>query len=145
MRASTILRICPTLVLICLHDPAKADFSLLPTEQGPVSSATTPTEAPQRPPTPTRPATSPSKKTKIDHSTPKRPLARGFGTAIPLSFAVRQIVPAPIKVSFTHEADRNAIVDWRGGRAWPSVLRDAIRPLGLRAIVRERVVSITHR
>ncbi|ATQ70904.1 hypothetical protein CQW49_23275 (plasmid) [Methylosinus trichosporium OB3b] len=70
--------------------------------------------------------------------------ARGFGNQIPLAFAIRQIVPPPIKVRFARDVDRGALVDWRGGRAWPSVLRDALRPLGLRVVARQGVVSITH-
>ena len=57
--------------------------------------------------------------------------ARGFGSKVPLAFAVRQIVPATINVSFAPGADQDALVDWQGGKRWNIVLTEAIRPLGL--------------
>ncbi len=131
MRAPIIL---PILLFMTMSTAADADFSMLPSEKGEDSPAP-PTAVPLR---------RVEKRAKI-RKEPKPIAARGFGNQVPLSFAIRQIVPATVKVRFTRETDRSAIVDWRGGRAWPSVLRDAIHPLGLRALVRERVVSITHR
>jgi len=131
MRAPIIL---PILLFMTMSTAADADFAMLPSEKGGASPAPTAAELPRRA----------EKRLKVRRE-PKPTPARGFGNQIPLSFAIRQIVPATVKVRFAREADRNALVDWRGGRAWPSVLRDAIRPLGFRAIVRERQVSITHR
>src|SRR5208283_1247024 len=68
--------------------------------------------------------------------------ARGFGSQIPLEFAVRQIVPAKIKVIYGSGADHNALVDWQGGKRWKLVLRDAVRPLGLDVRVHANFVSI---
>jgi hypothetical protein len=68
--------------------------------------------------------------------------ARGFGLQIPLEFAVRQIVPAEIKVIYGPGADHNALVDWQGGKRWKLVLRDAVRPLGLDVRVHAYFVSI---
>jgi hypothetical protein len=131
MRAPIIL---PILLFSSITTPADADFVMLQSEKGDASPGRTAAE-------PSKPT---EKRPKVRRE-PKPIPARGFGNQIPLSFAIRQIVPPPIKVRFARESDRGALVDWRGGRAWPSVLRDAIRPLGLRAVVRQSVVSITHR
>ncbi|WP_036288535.1 hypothetical protein [Methylosinus sp. PW1] len=133
MRAPIIL---PILLIVTMSTPADADFAMLPSEKGEASPAPPAGDTP-------RPTEKRAKLRREPKPTPAP--ARGFGKQIPLSFAIRQIVPSTVTVRFAHEADRNALVDWRGGRAWPSVLGDAIRSLGLRAIVRERVVSITHR
>lgn len=136
MRASTALQI---LVFSFLLTPAHGDFALLPTQE--------PTET-----APSDPAVSavakkatPSKADKKDHGAgfkSKPPMALGFGNRIPLSFAVRQIVPHRIEVTFADVVDRDALVDWRGGQEWRSVLRAALQPLGLRLIVRDHAISI---
>jgi hypothetical protein len=69
-------------------------------------------------------------------------LAYGFGKRIPLSFAVRQIVPAAVKVTYGPGADSDALVDWKGGQAWNRVLLDAVKPLGLRLIMNHMAVEI---
>ena len=69
-------------------------------------------------------------------------LAYGFGEAIPLSFAVRQIVPPAVKVTYGPGADPNAPVDWKGGQAWNRVLSEAVKPLGLRLVISRMAVEI---
>lgn len=73
---------------------------------------------------------------------PAIPVAHGFGTEVPLAFAARQIVPAKINVTFAPGVDHAALVDWKGGRAWVETLQVAVRPLGLRVVVRWMAVSI---
>jgi hypothetical protein len=68
--------------------------------------------------------------------------AYGFGNRIPLSFAVRQIVPAAVKVTYGPGADLNALVDWKGGQGWNHVLLDAVKPLGLRLVMARMAVEI---
>ena len=68
--------------------------------------------------------------------------AYGFGNRIPLSFAVRQIVPAAVKVTYGPGADSNALVNWKGGQAWNRVLLDAVKPLGLRLVMTHMAVEI---
>ena len=48
---------------------------------------------------------------------PRFEMAYGFGYQIPLSFAVRQIVPSTVKVTYGPGADPNALVDWKGGHS----------------------------
>jgi hypothetical protein len=69
-------------------------------------------------------------------------IARGFGDRVPLSFAVRQIVPATINVTYGAGVDPGALVDWRGGRSWRVVLADALKPLGLRAVFAATAIEI---
>lgn len=69
-------------------------------------------------------------------------VAHGFGDQVPLSFAVRQIVPRSIKVTFGPGADDTALVDWRGGKQWRLVLGEAIAPLGLRLSLQAQSLTI---
>jgi len=69
-------------------------------------------------------------------------MAYGFGDQIPLSFAVRQIVPATVKVTYGPGADPNALVDWKGGQTWNRVLLAAVKPLGLRLVFTHTAVEI---
>ena len=61
---------------------------------------------------------------------------------MPLSFAVRQIVPAPYQVVFAESVDKAIPVDWKGGKPWRAALSDAIRPLGLTVSVAGAAVTI---
>ena len=62
---------------------------------------------------------------------PRVPYAQGFGHAVPLSFAARQIVPRNVTIRFGADVDQTAPVDWRGGRPWNLVMGAAVRPLHL--------------
>jgi hypothetical protein len=55
----------------------------------------------------------------------------GFGDQVPLSFAIRQIVPARFQVAFGEAVKSDAPVNWKGGKPWRPTLSDAVRPLGL--------------
>ena len=78
-----------------------------------------------------------------NHPTPPRfEMAYGFGDKIPLSFAVRQIVPPTVKVTYGPGADPNALVDWKGGQTWNRVLLTAVKPLGLRLVFTHTAVEI---
>lgn len=70
------------------------------------------------------------------------PVAQGFGSDVPLRFAVRQIVPAGISAIFADGVEQDASVTWRGGGPWNRVLQNAIQPLGLRLLIRGRTVTI---
>jgi len=68
--------------------------------------------------------------------------AQGFGQRVPLSFAVRQIVPPSVRVSYGPDVDSGAVVDWTGGAPWDQVLRAAVEPLGLRLVVGRGTVEV---
>jgi hypothetical protein len=70
------------------------------------------------------------------------PVAHGFGRNIPLSFAIRQIVPRGLNVSLSHDINGGQTVSWSGGRAWPAVLHELVHPLGLRFVTRHGTVEI---
>jgi hypothetical protein len=61
---------------------------------------------------------------------------------VPLSFAVRQIVPARLLVTYANQINISALVSWKGGRPWNVVLADAVRPLGDRVSVSPASVRI---
>ena len=71
------------------------------------------------------------------------PIASGFGRHVPLSFAVRQIVPPNLHVIYANGIDSGAMVDWTGGQAWNAVLTRAVAPLGLRVQVSPATVTIS--
>lgn len=74
---------------------------------------------------------------------PSLPAVVGFGEAVPVHVAARQIVPEGISVVFGDGVDRELPVDWRGGRPWNLVLADAIKPLGFKLSRTANQVSIT--
>jgi hypothetical protein len=113
---------------------ARAEF-LIATPAGP--SAEPPRQTTQSPPANVGPV-------PALPSTPAPPLVRGFGTQIPLSFAVRQIVPAAVAVGYGPGVDPSVLVSWRGNRPWRRALRDAVAPLGLRLVAGAREITITY-
>jgi hypothetical protein len=70
-------------------------------------------------------------------------VAQGFGDRIPLGFAVRQIVPAAVKVRYGQGVSPDALVDWKGGEGWNRVLSRAVHPLGLRLVMTYMAVEIS--
>jgi hypothetical protein len=62
---------------------------------------------------------------------PRFPSVTGFGSQVPLGFAVRQIVPASVRVRYADGVDRDGLVDWSGGKPWNEILVRAVKPLGL--------------
>ena len=83
----------------------------------------------------------------IGHSGPARnaapaDLVEGFGAAVPLAFACRQIVPKSVTVAYGKDVDPETPVNWNGGRPWAAVLRDALRPAGLTLVPHGSVVEI---
>jgi hypothetical protein len=71
-----------------------------------------------------------------------QPVVAGFGDQVPLSFAVRQIVPARFQVAFGEAVKSDAPVNWKGGKRWRPTLSDAVRPLGLTVSVVGAKVTI---
>jgi hypothetical protein len=123
MRGSMILTVVAAAVL---GVTARADFVITSTPPMP------------RPP----PIVQTSPDNSPDLVSPRFKLAYGFGSRIPLSFAVRQIVPPAVKVTYGPGADPDALVDWRGGRGWNRVLLDAVKPLSLRLVMTHMAVEI---
>jgi hypothetical protein len=121
--------ILTVLTAITLSQAAQADFVI--TNTPPAARQPLGSEAPLKTSAPANHPAAPRFKT-----------AYGFGNRIPLSFAVRQIVPATVSVTYGRGADPNALVDWKGGQAWNRALLDAVKPLGLRLLITDTVVEI---
>ena len=99
--------------------------------------AVSPAPAPERSSDPLAPRARPGKR-------PAEPaVADGFGNQVPLAFAARQIVPSSVKISFGPAVDpETVLVDWKGGRPWPDVLRSTLRLVGLQVTFRSDTVRI---
>jgi hypothetical protein len=69
-------------------------------------------------------------------------MAVGFGHDVPLEFAVRQLVPATMRVEYGDTVDRQLRVSWQGGKPWDEVLRIVTTPIGLRVMTSGRTVRI---
>lgn len=66
----------------------------------------------------------------------------GFGKHVPLVIAMRQILPAGYGFAHADGVDLTSSVDWQGGRPWPQVLTDAIKPIGLTANINGDTVML---
>jgi hypothetical protein len=117
-------------LIVCA--PAQAEFLML---SAPDASTT------QEPETPA-PHTKLKRWPPKPHiSVPETPIS-GFGDQVPLTFAVRQIVPANFQVAYADGVQRDATVDWKGGEPWRATLADAVRPLGLAVTISGPKVTI---
>jgi len=127
------MRIAALILVPCLaFAPAKAEFLML---SAPGASAPHESEPPA-------PHPKPKRRLPKTHVSAREPALSGFGDQVPLSFAVRQIVPAHFQVVFTDAVHKDAPVDWKGGEPWRATLADALRPLGLVVTVSGSKVTI---
>ncbi|WP_034999373.1 hypothetical protein [Beijerinckia mobilis] len=69
--------------------------------------------------------------------------AIGFGSQIPLGFALKQIVPAEIAIKFGPGVTPDVLVDWKGGREWKIVLEEAVQPLGIHLSVKGKALVLS--
>ena len=129
MRAPLPLLVLAPLI-VCA--PVQAEFLLL---SAPDASATPDSETPAPHPKPQRHAPK-------SHVSAREPALSSFGHQVPLSFAVRQIVPANFQVAYADTVQKDAPVNWKGGEPWRATLADAIRPLGFVVTVTELKVTI---
>jgi hypothetical protein len=116
------------LVPLIVCAPAQAEFLLVPSDPGSTDAAV--------------PAIRPHKPQIHVLRAAQDPPLQGFGHQIPLTFAVRQIVPAHFQVVFADAVQKDAPVDWKGGDSWRETLADAVRPLGLVITVNGPKVTI---
>ena len=70
-------------------------------------------------------------------------IVEGFGSDMPLAFALRQVVPAQYAFSFGNGVNPGVRVSWNGGKAWADVVRDMVAPLGMQARIEGHVVHIS--
>ena len=76
------------------------------------------------------------------YTPPRYSIAHGFGNGVPLSFAVKQIVPPMFRVIYRNGVEQNVTVAWSGGRPWNEALGNALRQHGLHMILVGRTVTI---
>lgn len=122
--------------LLFLHPAAHADFRIqpsLPSSNIPVAVSASPPSDPGR-----------GSEEDLVPIRPRFLVARGFGRQVPMSFAIRQIVPHTTVVRFGPAVDPAAPVNWSGGRPWNRVLAAALRPLRLRMTTAAGSVTISH-
>ena len=116
-----------------LAAPARADFVLGNTRPASLQAA----------PTSAAPA-SPEMSTEArEQPVPQFKVARGFGDAVPMDFAVRQIVPPGVRVRYGVRIHPQTLVSWKGDRPWNQALAAAIHPLHLRLVTGVDTVLIT--
>ena len=135
------LLVVPTVLLLFAH-AAKADFVVTSPEPPAARQSQATVVAPNND---SLPAATGSAELVPDQARPDRPrfkLAYGFGNAVRLSFACKQIVPPAVKVTFGPGADPHALVNWKGGDTWNHVLRSAVQPLGLHLVMTWMAVEI---
>jgi hypothetical protein len=126
MRAPLPLLVLAPLI-VCV--PAQAEFLLVPSPDLGSTDAAAPAIRPHKPQIHVLRA-------------PQDPALQGFGHQIPLTFAVRQIVPTYFHVAFAGAVQKDTAVDWKGGHSWRETLAEAVRPLGLAITVRGPKVTI---
>jgi hypothetical protein len=124
------MRLTVLIFVPCLFAPAKAEFLMLSAPDAPVTHELVP------------PAPHPKPKHHPPTTHLAQPALSGFGDRVPLSFAVRQIVPAQFQVAYADAVQKDAPVDWKGGEPWRATLADAVRPLGLVVTVSGPKVTI---
>jgi hypothetical protein len=73
---------------------------------------------------------------------PRYSIAHGFGNAILLAFAIKQIVPATFRVVYRGPVDPDLPVTWTGGWPWNQVLAAALRQHGLRLVLIGHAVTV---
>lgn len=70
-------------------------------------------------------------------------VVEGFADNVPLSVALRQIVPQTHGFSVDQGVDMNRLVSWRGGQNWQQVLETSLKAVGLKSVVDGQMVRIT--
>ena len=127
------MRLMVSILVPCLaFAPAKAEFLMMSTPDASAPDASA-SAAPHPKP----------KRRPLNALVPPAELAlSGFGDQVPLSFAVRQIVPHHFQVAYADAVQQDAPVDWKGGEPWRATLADAVRPLGLIVTVSGPKVTI---
>jgi hypothetical protein len=131
------------LLLVPLTAPgARADFVVAASRPPALAPTTAPNFAPAPGPSEASQPANAAETSPAPSLRPRFKLAQGFGDQVPLSFAVRQIVPRAVRVTYGPGADPDALVDWKGGEGWNRVLFRAVHPLGLRLVMTYMAVQI---
>lgn len=71
-------------------------------------------------------------------------VVRGFATNVPLSVALRQILPHEVGFSVAQDVSLGTIVSWNGGQPWRAVLKDMLAPEKLTIREDNGLVHVVH-
>lgn len=77
-----------------------------------------------------------------DHQTTDNEIVQGFGSDIPLAFALSQVVPAHYSYAFGDNVNPGYRVSWNGGRPWQTIVTNMIKPLGLEMRIHDNKLVI---
>ncbi|MCL2468739.1 MAG: toxin co-regulated pilus biosynthesis Q family protein [Alphaproteobacteria bacterium] len=58
-------------------------------------------------------------------------IVQGFGDNVPLSIALRQVLPQDVGFSVAQDVSLGTPVSWRGGAPWRQIMGDMLTPAGL--------------
>jgi len=68
----------------------------------------------------------------------------GFGSALPLTIALQQIIPADHQFVLEKDVSTDTSASWTGGKPWPQILTTMLSPLSLGYRLQNRTVTIGH-
>lgn len=156
-RKSSVLISGPVLLVLgalFTASPAQAGFQWI-APNAPVAPDSIPTAMvdPQTlPPIPTlsapTPAPAPIKAPVAAPTVPEKPLdqgapVRGFANKVPLSVALRQVLPPEVGYSLAQDVSLGTVVSWKGDAPWREVMKNMLSPAGLSFKEQGGLVSIT--
>lgn len=70
------------------------------------------------------------------------PVVQGFATQVPLTLALRQLLPAGYTFAMGPGVDMNTLVSYKSGKPWDVTLREMLAAVGLSAYEQGTVVTI---
>lgn len=74
--------------------------------------------------------------------TPKEDVVRGFADNIPLSVALRQVLPQDVGFSVAQDVSLGTLVSWKGGAPWREVMKRMLSPVGLTIKEQDHLVQV---
>ncbi len=80
--------------------------------------------------------------TPSDSAPPKETVVRGFANNVPLSVALRQILPPEYGFSVSQDVQLSTLVSWQGGRPWKPILEDTLKSVGLAMREQGKMIQI---
>ena len=69
---------------------------------------------------------------------------QGFANNVPLSVALRQILPPDYGFSMSQDVDLSTLVSWRGGRPWRETLQAMLQTVGLTMQEQAQMINVSH-
>ena len=74
----------------------------------------------------------------------KEEVVRGFADNVPLSVALRQVLPQEVGFSVAQDVSLGTLVSWKGGAPWRQVMKDMLLPVGLAIKEQGQLVQVVH-